>query len=252
MKQRNTTDTSESTSEQESLSALMDDALSSADSGFTLRQLDADSELKQKWARYHMIAAATRQDSCIAPLNFAEQIMQAVENEPQDTVEAAIDKNSTAAAGTIKSAWYSQWFKPAAAFTAVAAVAVVSVLTISGNEGASVNSAPAPLASVDGQTSALATETLASSSNTEDGHPLALAAINQAEKQQSSEPVAEWTLAAPEAQTRLNAYLINHAEYGSIGAGRGMMQYARLVGQGQNMPGSGMTVGYTSQQAGTP
>jgi len=224
---------SKNTELHESLSALMDGEVNAADTRFSLRQLQADDDGIAMWDRYHRMGAALRDEPLAAPA-LSASVMAAIATIEQDAPAAVVPVKAQKARG----AW--GWWPAAIGVATTAAIAMVvttSLMPLDENMTPTRSSQVAVAPPVNNPT--IHTATL-SPSNQPVRWPSHAAsslvtpvALTDAAAGTGDTPVAaEWHLAPPEVQRRLNGYLINHAEYASRGAGRDMMQYVRLVGQG--------------------
>ena len=67
----------------EKLSLLIDDQLDRVQAAGLLKAMKGDSELEEKWRRYHLISQALKNDRCsTASSNFADKVHQQLRDEP--------------------------------------------------------------------------------------------------------------------------------------------------------------------------
>jgi sigma-E factor negative regulatory protein RseA len=99
------------------LSAMFDDELSHAECELLARRLSRDAELKARWGRYAMIAAAIRAERGVRlHAQVARRVSAVVVAEP-----------ALAAAAPARGA-QPRWLRPAAGFAVAAGVAAVSIM----------------------------------------------------------------------------------------------------------------------------
>ncbi len=184
----------------ESLSALMDGELDELALQRLLGKLDENPQLKKTWARYHAQQDAIKGDlSEFAPLDISAAVSQAIEDVPlmQELTE------------TEKKPWY----KVVAGLSVAASVAVAVVL------GARFN----PLMQeTDAQFAGKTNIQIVTPEITRTVGPTLIAHTSEA-----LEGVDEQALI--QAQERLNAYLLQHAQDSALGQGRTVMPFARVV-----------------------
>jgi sigma-E factor negative regulatory protein RseA len=107
----------------EHLSQLVDGEIGGDTGRFVLRQLEASSELRGAWTRYHLIRDCMRyQDR-----GFAN-------DELSDRVRKAIDNTSASAGSEAASVQPNRrWLRPVTGFAVAAAVALMAVITVAPN-----------------------------------------------------------------------------------------------------------------------
>ncbi len=66
----------------EQLSALMDGELERDQTRFLLKRMDGDSDLSQRWARYHVVRQTLRRQEIVFATGFVDRVMGAIEAEP--------------------------------------------------------------------------------------------------------------------------------------------------------------------------
>ena len=105
------------TESREHLSSLMDGEVSQETGRFLVRRLGANGELRQTWARYHLIRDCMRhQDGQLAKLDLTGRIQAALASEPAEAASSQVKRS---------------WFKPVAGAAIAASVALVAVMTVS-------------------------------------------------------------------------------------------------------------------------
>lgn len=103
----------------EHLSSLMDGEVSQETGRFLVRRLGADGEWRRTWARYHLIRDCLRhQDGKFVHNELSSRVQLALSGEPDVPV-----RHSAGLAG---------WVKPIAGAAVAASVALIAVLTVSG------------------------------------------------------------------------------------------------------------------------
>lgn len=110
------------TDSKEHISELMDGEIGGETGRFILRRLEASTDLRGTWARYHLIRDSMRyQDRGFAGDELSLRVRRAIEG----TGNAA-GQDATVAAGP-------RWLRPAAGFAVAAAVAVMAVVAVAPN-----------------------------------------------------------------------------------------------------------------------
>lgn len=66
----------------EQLSAFMDGELERDQTRFLLKRMDGDSDLSQRWARYHVVRQTLRRQEIVFATGFADRVMGVIEAEP--------------------------------------------------------------------------------------------------------------------------------------------------------------------------
>ena len=185
--------------DEESISALMDGELSVPDEAQAVDGLLGRAELRERWARYHMVRAVLRGE-LDAGIDYALQasVRRRLAGEPAHVLPVRRMRSMRRAI-----------VAPAAGLALAASVATMAILGIRGENDA------APPRPVDVATVA-APETAA---------PARAATPATLPIRGEARPAAY-----DARQSRLNRYLVRHSEY--LGGGmRGMLPYARIVGQ---------------------
>lgn len=117
------------------LSAMFDDELSHAECELLARRLSRDPDLKARWGRYAMIAAAVRAERGVRlHAQVARRVSAVVVAEP--ALAAAAPARGT----------QLRWLRPAAGFAVAAGVAAVSIMWLRGQVPATGAADSAPLA----------------------------------------------------------------------------------------------------------
>lgn len=182
------------TESREHLSSFMDGEVSHETGRFLVRRLGADGDLRQAWARYHLIRDCLRhQDGHIAQRDLSGRVRAALSSEP--------DVTTGTRAG-------SRWLKPFAGAALAASVALIAVLTVS--NGAAPGVAPA------GTTGS---ETAAAES---------FASPNIGRMTPVSQPV-NLTGGSPQANAKMNIYLLRHYQLTGESGGKGFVSYVPIV-----------------------
>ena len=193
----------------ERLSAFADDELRDAARSRIVDALYDDPELRRRWARFHLIGDAMRN---VGPVSGAETIAGKV-NETLSREQVA----------PIRPRHRRLRIAPLPGLALVASISAVAILGIRGfDDGAGPQSMP-----------------LADASHPEDAASSFVSSPPDAVTRGTADVAAQrasaganrlqWSDAAPDAATRLNAYLVNHNEYADNGV-RGVPPYVRIVG----------------------
>lgn len=198
---------------EESLSALMDGELPHARAERVLDRVLEDPQLREQWRRHHLISAVMSSHDTLSVVDdeLATRVRQALDNEV-----IALHKPSRR----------KSWMVGFACAASVAAVAVLVVLNVTGQQaGAPGTDVPALAAIEQDVTPAVAAQPvaprLASVSNE------SVAAVDS-QPSSSSLTRMTWNDARPAVEARLNGYLLDHNGYLADGV-RGMLPYARVV-----------------------
>ncbi|MDX1432463.1 MAG: sigma-E factor negative regulatory protein [Gammaproteobacteria bacterium] len=192
--------------DEESLSALMDGELTGASETRAIDALLGQAELGRRWARYHLIRAALRQELHGDPgasLHLA--VRERLAREPAHHTRAASARPARRAV-----------LRPVAGLALAASVAAVAILGLQGRDD---DEPPA------------ATE-LAASSPAESAAPAPTASLARATPAGVGPAGTQTTGEARPAAFDgggLDRYLVRHNEYVSGGM-RGILPYARIVG----------------------
>ena len=179
----------------EQLSALLDGELPAQEQDLLLARLARDPALRTHWSNYQLIGDGLRKalPAQIDP-GLADRVMQAIEALPAQPVG--------------KSSAVRRVLKPLAGLAVAASVAVVAVLAVQQAR------APTP-----------GTAQVASSQPSQ--------SQTDARVQGTRWQAQPGNVQAPQVDTRLNEYLVNHSEYAASGGMPGMLPYVRIVGYDQ-------------------
>lgn len=215
----------------EELSALMDGEASDLELRRTLKSLDSDSELLQKWRRYHVSRSVMQGDfketgsAEFAQLDLTKAVSAAIDKEPAHSVSFD-DKPS----------WVSKVLQP---LSSVAVAASVSAMVVFGwqtfqqqggaisnannvvaNTGAQVS--PTLVASVDQQRSV---PTVRGQANT------GYVTVSDSRSAIQSQPVVQHEIVRMPVNKnqRLNHYLVSHSGNAALNTASGSMSYTRVV-----------------------
>jgi len=183
-------------SEDELLSALVDDALSPAETARVLASLVAEPARRETWARYQLIGTALRRGVPeVVDLGFAARVQAAIGDRLPDAGDG-LPEPTSAAAGR------RGWKRTAGGIAMAASVAAVALF---GMRYLAV---------------------------TEEGTTVAakVASTPLLQAQPVAQAGAEHAGSATLDQERLNAYLIRHNELAATGGLRGLPPYVRVVG----------------------
>jgi len=174
----------------EQLSALMDGELPDQEHELLIRRLKSDTDFQATWSRYHLIGDALRNG-----------LPNQMDTHLAEHITQKIDREPAwhVAAKRVHNLWF---LKPAAGVAVAASVAVMALIAVQQS-----NNQQGPA------------ETLAPR--------LVQAPINNNLYRVSG---TRWNQAAPEVETHLNGYLVNHSEYSSNTNLQGMLNYARIAG----------------------
>jgi sigma-E factor negative regulatory protein RseA len=195
-----------STKFEEKISALVDNELTSFESRRVIDELEADSALKRRWERYHLMGDLLR-DEVPAGLDrsFTASVMERINNETVSNVTPTRT---------------NVWLKPAAGFAIVATVAIVSLFSLKSLTSVSPPQAVA-VESLQPTQAAVSSATPASSGMVQ---PVSI------ERTASSDSGGKVELLKPAALSddpRMNDYLATHAEFA---ARQGIVPRVRVLG----------------------
>jgi sigma-E factor negative regulatory protein RseA len=193
----------------ESLSALMDDEADDLELGRVLRSMDDGDEVRETWARYHAVRSVLRGD--------------AVSASPAPAVSAAIDDAAEADAPTAAarvSTGVRGWRSFAAAATVTLAVVVGVQWQPAPEDGAAVARAPASEA---GAVRPIGGAALPASGGRGAAEPLRLDVPLRA----PADPRA--FVPVTDAERRVDALMLHHAEINALDSRSGMMPFARYA-----------------------
>lgn len=189
----------------EQISSFVDGELQGPARGRIVHALYGSPELRRRWARYHLIGDAARK---IGPVSGADSIA--------GNVGAALSGES------MVSFKRRPWLVPLPGLALAASIAAVAILGIRGLDDGGAQSPPVAGAS---RHEAAAESPLSTDPGSTVSH-IASGAVQSAGSEAVRRP---WSDAAPDAEARLNVYLVNHNESAGYG-GRGLLPYVRIVG----------------------
>lgn len=186
------------TESREHLSSFMDGEEVPEASRFLVRRLGADGELRDTWARYHLIRDCLRhQDGHIARSGMSGRVGAAISSDPVTHAGARMARN---------------WLRPVAGMALAASVALVAVFTVSniGTPGA----APGSVEFSSVPDSGTATQSFTT--------PTVGSIIP------ASQPV-NLSGRSPQDQSRMNTYLLQHYQIAGESGGRGFLPFIPIV-----------------------
>lgn len=180
----------------EQLSALIDNELESEQEELLVRRVLGDAELQSRWERYQLIRDVLH-NNLPDRLNqdFLRQVQARIAVESADTTASA--PSVVAAAGGGRAV--AVMARPIAGLAVAASVALMAVV---GMQNLRQEVGPVPAAGF----------------------------VAQADPRQANDSGMRWNLHRPEAENRLNTYLVNHNEYTSSTSLQGMLNYSRIAG----------------------
>ena len=187
------------TESKEHLSSLMDGEVTQETGRFLVRRLGADADLRDTWARYHLIRDCLQdQQSQYVQVELSQRVHRALS---EDHSPAAEKRSTSTNPATNRRTNY--WFKPVAGLAVAASVALVAVVTVTGGNQAEL--VPPP--------------TVASESFTS---PNIVAATPR------STPV-NLSGTSPRDNQRMNAYFLRHYQVTGDVGGRGFVPFVPIV-----------------------
>lgn len=186
-----------STDSKEHLSELMDGEIGGDTGRFILRRLEASTELRGTWARYHLIRDCMRyQDRGFAGDELSLRVRQAIEGSGN-----AAEQGATVAAGP-------RWLRPAAGFAVAAAVAVMAVVAVAPNLSTTPGGVTQELAS--GETEPFTSPNILSRS------PVSRqVSVNGGDNEAAAR--------------KMNSYLLRHYQVAGSSAGNGFVSFVPIV-----------------------
>ena len=197
----------------EQISSFVDGELQGPARGRIVHALYGSPELRRRWARYHLIGDAARK---IGPVSGADSIA--------GNVGAALSGES------MVSFKRRPWPVPLPGLALAASIAAVAILGIRGLDDGGAQSPPVAGAQSSPVAGASRHEAAAESPLSTDPDSTVSRIASGAVQSAGSEAVRRpWSDAAPDAEARLNVYLVNHNEYAGNGV-RGVLPYVRIVG----------------------
>ena len=197
----------------EQISSFVDGELQGPARGRIVHALYGSPELRRRWARYHLIGDAARK---IGPVSGADSIA--------GNVSAALSGES------MVSFKRRPWPVPLPGLALAASIAAVAILGIRGLDDGGAQSPPVAGAQSPPVAGASRHEAAAESPlSTDPGSTVSRIASGAVQSAGSEAVRRPWSDAAPDAEARLNVYLVNHNEYAGNGV-RGVLPYVRIVG----------------------
>ena len=197
----------------EQISSFVDGELQGPARGRIVHALYGSPELRRRWARYHLIGDAARK---IGPVSGADSIA--------GNVGAALSGES------MVSFKRRPWPVPLPGLALAASIAAVAILGIRGLDDGGAQSPPVAGAQSSPVAGASRHEAAAESPlSTDPGSTVSRIASGAVQSAGSEAVRRPWSDAAPDAEARLNVYLVNHNEYAGNGV-RGVLPYVRIVG----------------------
>lgn len=214
----------------EELSALMDGEASEMELRRTLKSLDSDSELLQKWRRYHVSRSVMQGDlketrsAEFTQLDLTKAVSAAIDKEPAHDVSFE-DKPS----------WVAKVLQP---LSSVAVAASVSAMVVFGwqlfqQQGGDISN-PNFAANSSGQVA----PTLVASVNQSQAAPVVrsqantgFVTVSESRSAVQSKPVVQHEIVRmpTNKNQRLNHYLVSHSGNAALNTASGSMSYTRVV-----------------------
>lgn len=183
-------------SDNELLSALMDDELSADEELRVLERLRDDPALQDRWARYHVARAVLAEGAGRMSPGFAERVAQARAEEPAVLAPRRVRRPLPA------------WVRPVAGVAVAASVALVAIGALTLLRG------PSPETPV--------TVATRSTPAVNGGDGLARVAVSTVDGATPAQVAAQ--------RQRLMLYLVSHSEYADAGEIPTVIPYGRLGG----------------------
>ena len=213
---------------EESLSALMDGELPSARAERVLDRVLDDAQLREQWRRHHLISAALSSHDALSVVDdeLATRVRQALDNQALDNQVLDDEVIPLRRASRRKT-----WMVGIACAASVAAVAVLVVLNVTGQQAAESGAGVPPEATIErNATTGDFPQPVASqlASLRDDSDVAVSGAVVDVPLSGSSLTRMTWNDARPAVEARLNGYLLDHNGYLADGV-RGMLPYARVV-----------------------
>ena len=202
---------------EESLSALMDGELPSARAERVLDRVLDDVRLREQWRRHHFISAALSSQDTLSVVDdeLATRVRQALDSEVIPLRRPSRRK---------------PWMVGIACAASVAAVAVLVLFNVTGQQAAEPGAGVPPVATIEPNTTTTAT----TSNSAQPAVPQLASLPSDSDAAVDAQPSGTsltrmtWNDARPAVEERLNGYLLDHSGYLADGV-RGMLPYARVV-----------------------
>lgn len=215
----------------EELSALMDGEASDLELRRTLKSLDSDSELLQKWRRYHLSRSVVQGDmkeagsAGFAKLDITQAVSAAIEKEAAHDI--SLDE---------KPSWFAKVLQP---LSSVAVAASVSAMVVFGwqtfqQQGGSI----AQTDNIVAQQSTQVAPTLVASTNQQRLAPTTRNQVNsgfvtvsESRSGIQNQPALQHEIVrmTVNKNQRLNHYLVSHSGNAALNTASGSMSYTRVV-----------------------
>ena len=199
----------------ERLSEFVDGELRSPARDRVVNALYESPELRRTWARFHLIGDAARGAGLVPGADaIAENVSAALSDEPIVHLKPRPRRRG---------------LRPLSGLAIAAAIAGIAILGVhrlddGGAQSRQVAGASRPEPAVAGSVPITADR---AASRIASAAPPAGSVANR----------LQWSDVAPDAEARLNVYLVNHNEYAGVGV-RGVLPYVRIVGY-QSFEGDG-------------
>lgn len=196
----------------EHLSQLMDGEIGGETGRFVLRRLEASSELRSTWARYHLIRDCMRyQDRGFADDELCDRVRHAIDNTPAEISAPESGRN---------------WLRPVTGFAVAAAVALMAVVAVAPN-----------LSTTEG----FGTEQAASVSSQPFSSPNILSrdpGSRQVNLNGQSQPTTR----------KMDSYLLRHYQVAGTSAGNGFVSFVPIVTAKPEVQGTSQADAAAQQQ----
>lgn len=212
----------------ETLSQLMDGEWDDLDAANGIRSISEDKQLRNTWARYHMVRDAMRNESVAVDDSFAASISAIVADEPTYSNVASINDGQPVAgvdSSQAEDKTTSPWLTRAGGFAIAASVALATVVGLNAWRGAPESDDALLVADTQSVPSGL------------DGNVTTISNVQGVVSPQVSlvgNQGTYWVRSEPgrstESEKRLNMFLSQHIEHAPSADWQGMLPYSRLVG----------------------
>ena len=217
----------------EEISAFVDGELRGPAGDRAVSALYGNAELRRAWARYHLIGDAVRKAGPVpGACSIAGKVGEALSGERVVPFEPRVSR---------------RWTRPLSGLALAASVAAVAILGIRGLDGGHDGGVPLPVAgtsrheagavgsAVPEPAARVAAAAVAGLRTPGVPAPDVMApdvmapdVMAMAARRPEADRL-QWSGAAPDAEARFNAYLVNYNEYAGSGV-RGLLPYVRIVG----------------------
>ncbi|MBX2886398.1 MAG: sigma-E factor negative regulatory protein [Granulosicoccus sp.] len=214
---------------QETLSQLMDGEWQDIDAADSIRAVADDAQLRDTWARYHLVRDVLRNEPVSVSSSLATAIHEKLKDEDSYSNVASISDGRpvTATEGsTESSSQINPWRARLGSLAIAASVAVATVVGLNFWQG-----------TPQSEPSTQVVDASLPGSNALDGNAQSLATVPGLETPQVSfvgNRGTYWVRSEPgrsaESEKRLNMLLSQHIEHAPSAEWQGMLPYSRLVG----------------------